>query len=423
MRHGLPGTYTAERSELFLMVSTWDDSDEKTHVFDNERTEGAPSGSERWYISPDGKTKEVLTASEIIERARTGALSDATLVWRDGLTDWTRLDAVPELMRAAIAFRGSSAPTLVKEQPAPEAGSNAPAVPVGRLPLPSLPGSPNMGASHRVSTSGPLPPPPSLPPVRQRAASAVDPQEANTVLISSLPRAREPQPTLSSVASQAGLLIANSSRDAWGRVQGWLDQLRVWGEREVTLPRVGVVKLRLLARIGAPIAVVIVLLLVVIGGRESKEGNAISTTGSGMALEKPVGGIDLGGSGASPEGAPQTVSAAELASLEPKGTTGELRGTSATKPSKKGKEFDVLAAKSALSEAAAKAASCKQGPKGEGSVRVKLAPSGKVVSVTVTTPAFQGTAAGKCVQQVFRQATVPPFIGSDQTVYKKFVIE
>lgn len=412
------------------MVSSWDDSDEKTHVFDNERTEGTPSGSERWYISPDGKTKEVLTASEIIERARTGALSDATLVWRDGLTDWTRLDAVPELMQALIAFRGSSAPTLVKEPSVPDAGKNASGLVPGRLPLPSLPGSANAGSANRVSTSGPLPPPPSLParpgvPV-QRAASVPDPQDANTVLISAVPKAREPQPTLSSVASQAGQLIANSSRDALERASGSLNQLIAWGGREVNLPRVGMVKVRLLAQVGAFTAVVIVLLLLITSGRDSAESSAMTVSGSNLGAKGPSEGTDLDEPGAPlRQGAEQAVSLGELESLDPKAKRPEPRVTSgsAAKPSVKGKEFDVLAAKGALSDAAAKAATCKQGPKGEGSVRVKIAPSGKVVSVTLTTPAFQGTAAGNCVQQVFRQATVPPFIGDDKTVYKKFLIE
>ena len=88
------------------MASNWDENaDEATHVFENDDAENAtvPS-SERWYISADGRTKEVLEARAIIERARAGSLSDSTLVWRDGLSDWTRLDAVPELMQAVRAF-------------------------------------------------------------------------------------------------------------------------------------------------------------------------------------------------------------------------------------------------------------------------------------------------------------------------------
>ncbi len=386
------------------MVSSWDDPDEKTQVFDNERSEGVPSGAERWYISPDGKTKEVLTAAEIIERARSGALSDSTLIWRDGLTDWTRLDAVPELMQAVLAFRGSSPPTIVKESSARE---STPGANRGSLPLPPVPGAPS---ANRVSTSGPLPPPPSLPPIphapgtQSRASAPSVSQEANTVALAQpVPKAREPQPTLSSVASQAGQLIANSSRDAWGRASGMMNKSLPFLERDFKVPEIGVVKGRLLVQVGGTITLLIVLLLIVTSGSDPTESSAVTTTAASSAATEARGeGVDLDDDREPQANPNQPVDMGELESLEPvrnKATepAGGRPNTGTSKPGKKGKEFDVLAAKSALSVAAAKAATCKQGPKGEGSVRVKIAPSGKVVSVTLTTPAFQGTAAGSCV--------------------------
>jgi hypothetical protein len=126
------------------------------------------------------------------------------------------------------------------------------------------------------------------------------------------------------------------------------------------------------------------------------------------------------------DGKPNAVSLSELKSLAPGEKPPEVakdnaRAGGSGRPTK-AKEFDVYAAKSALSAAANRASRCK-GPKGEGSVRVKIAPSGKVSSVTVTTAAFAGTAAASCVEQAFRQATVPAFGGDEKTVYKKFTID
>lgn len=417
------------------MVSSWDDPDEKTQVFDNERAEGVPSGAERWYISPDGKTKEVLTAAEIIERARSGGLSDSTLVWRDGLTDWTRLDAVPELMQAVIAFRGSAAPTIVKEPASRESAPGAPGVNRVSLPLPPVPGAPS---ANRASTSGPLPPPPALPPLPHvpgthgRVSAPSVSQEANTIAMAvPLPKAREPQPTLSSVASQAGLLIANSSRDVWKRMSDWMNSMAPFLERDFKVPEIGRVKGRVLVQLLGGVVLLVVLLIVITSGGEPVPGSAQTSAAENSATTESRGeGVDLDDEqvGQIERTPGQPLSMEDLESLEPArdkpSESAGARGGSVAigKSNKKGKEFDVLAAKSALSVAAAKAATCKQGPKGEGSVKVKIAPSGKVVSAALTTPAFQGTAAGNCVLQLFRQATVPPFVGEDKTVFKKFVI-
>jgi hypothetical protein len=418
------------------MASSWDDSDEKTQVFDNERAEGALGGTERWYISPDGKTKEVLTAAEIIERARSGALSYSTLAWRDGLTDWTRLDAVPELMQAVIAFRGSSPATIVRE---PAGRESAPGISGQRAAVaePHVHGVPGSSASNRISTSGPLPPPPALPPLpnvpgQPRRVPRSDHDDASTIAMVSAPgKPREPEPTLSSVASQAGQLLAKSSREAFGRASVWASKLTSVVDRDVVIPQVGVVRGRWLALVGFGLALVAVsVLLATRTGGDAAQNGALPTSRAGVTPAEARGeGFDLDDENAGAEAnSEKPVLFGQLESLEPvpnrASETGGARiaGGASLKPGNQLKEFDVLAAKSALSAAADKAAACKQGPKGEGSVRVKIATSGKVVSVTLTTAAFQGTAAGDCVQQVFRQATVPAFAGEDKTVFKKFVI-
>ena len=89
-----------------------------------------------------------------------------------------------------------------------------------------------------------------------------------------------------------------------------------------------------------------------------------------------------------------------------------------------GADFDKGAAITALSAAAASAASCKKpdGPTGGGKASVTFAPSGRATNSTVS-GALAGTDVGGCVARVFRSAKVPPFAGDPVTVSKSFVVE
>lgn len=444
------------------MSTSWNDPDETTQVFDSERVEGAASGFERWYISPDGKSKEVLAAREIIERARAGSLSNSTLVWRDGLTDWTRLDAVPELMQAVRAFRAAAdsgeLPTVVGEAiPTPPEGSTTAADKVGSTSLPSLPAVAGVGKSSlpplpalpgaprpptQTLSGAPLPPPPSLPPLPGSRKSHPEVESGNAADVSSAAPTTiaKASPLPTAKAEGLGVKVSNFVDKARPVVEDaivrYSDRARVYLDRDYDLPKVGRVSGRLLA--GASAGVIALLVLVVWLSGDDEQPNAegavasAPTAGSVAQEQTPTpaeeSGLDLDRAEGKPPGNEnKAVSLSELKSLAPGEKPPEV---SKDRPARSGggdrapkaKEFDVYAAKSALSTAASKAARCKQGPKGDGSVKVKIAPSGKVVSVQLTTPAFQGTAAGACVEQVFRQASVPAFSGEDKTVYKKFTI-
>lgn len=441
------------------MSTSWNDPDETTQVFDSERVEGAASGFERWYISPDGKSKEVLAAREIIERARAGSLSNSTLVWRDGLTDWTRLDSVPELMQAVRAFRAAAdsgeLPTVVGEAiPTPPEGESEragarslPSLPavagVGKSslpPLPALPGAPR--PPTQTFSGAPLPPPPSLPPLPGGRKSHPDVEGESAADVSSAAPTTigKAAAVTSSKPQGLGVKVSNFVDKARpvveGAIERYSDRARVYLDRDYELPKVGRVSGRLLAGVLAGVIALLLLVVWLSGDDEdpSADGAVASaqTTGSAAQEQAPApaeeSGLDLDrAEGKPPSNETKAVSLSELKSLAPGEKPPEV---SKDRPARSGggdrapkaKEFDVYAAKSALSTAASKAARCKQGPKGEGSVKVKIASSGKVVSVQLTTPAFQGTAAGACVEQVFRQASVPAFSGEDKTVFKKFVI-
>lgn len=443
------------------MSTSWNDPDETTQVFDSERVEGAASGFERWYISPDGKSKEVLAAREIIERARAGSLSNSTLVWRDGLSDWTRLDAVPELMQAVRAFRAAAdsgeLPTVVGEAiPTPPDGVSAekagstslPSLPavagVGKSSLPPLPALPGAPRPPTQTLSGaPLPPPPSLPPLPGSRKSHPDgdgekPADVSSGAPTTIAKA-SPLPASSArgLATKVSNFVDKARPVVEGAIERYSDRARVYLDRDYDLPKVGRVSGRLLAAVGGGVIGLLVLVVWLSGDGEKPSADAAAvasaqTVGSGASDQAPTpaeeSGLDLDRAEGKPPGnETKAVSLSELKSLAPGEKAPEVTKDRPARSgggdrSPKAKEFDVYAAKSALSTAASKAARCKQGPKGEGSVKVKIATSGKVVSVQLTTPAFQGTAAGACVEQVFRQASVPAFSGEDKTVFKKFVI-
>lgn len=444
------------------MVTSWNDPEETTQVFDSERIEGAASGLERWYISPDGKSKEVLAAREIIERARAGSLSDSTLVWRDGLSDWTRLDSVPELMQAVRAFRASVSSSddlaTVMLDPAAraadrpsDAGKGAspslppvPPVPGGRPitslpPLPALPGSPR--PPTQTLSGAPLPPPPSLPPLPGARKSVPDSEKAaektNDVSSAAPTTIAEAAPSAAlsarDVSQRVSSFLGGVAEKARPVVAAYSERAKTYLDRDYNLPKVGRVSGRILAAVGGGVLGLLFLAVWLSGDDEptavqpatstSAEASAAAVASETRAADEESG-LDLDRAEAKPS-EPKAVSLSELKSLSPGEKPPEVTKDSASRSGggargSKAKEFDVYAAKSALSAAAAKAGRCK-GPKGEGSVRVKIAPSGKVASVTLTTPGLQ--AASGCIEQAFRAATVPPFSGDDKTVYKKFVID
>lgn len=129
------------------------------------------------------------------------------------------------------------------------------------------------------------------------------------------------------------------------------------------------------------------------------------------------------------EKAPETTAAA---AAKPATATASKSDTSSAKAAKaeapkadaSAPPFNKSAAISALSSAAANAASCKVpgGPTGTGKAIVTFAPSGRVTSANVSGGKFGGTSVGGCVASRFRGARVPPFSGNAVTVSKSFTV-
>lgn len=132
---------------------------------------------------------------------------------------------------------------------------------------------------------------------------------------------------------------------------------------------------------------------------------------------------------AEPEPAKPTTSTTPAATAAAAATTAKPATTTAPttetpKPAAAAAAFDAGAAKSALTTAAANAASCgtANGPTGAGKVEVTFAPSGRVTSANVVSGPFGGTPVGGCIASTFRKARVPAFSGDPVTVSKSFRI-
>jgi hypothetical protein len=93
-------------------------------------------------------------------------------------------------------------------------------------------------------------------------------------------------------------------------------------------------------------------------------------------------------------------------------------------PPPPGPEFSTEAAKSALEDAAALAAACRQSENMAGAVRVAVTfvPSGQATVAIVEEGVVRGTPVGSCVAAKFRTAKVPPFSGSKVTVRKTLML-
>jgi hypothetical protein len=89
-------------------------------------------------------------------------------------------------------------------------------------------------------------------------------------------------------------------------------------------------------------------------------------------------------------------------------------------PAPEGVEFNRDAAQSALEDAAALAATCRQEDTPSGAVRVAVTfvATGKVTQALVESGPVRGTPTGSCVASKFRTAQIPAFSGARVTVHK-----
>jgi hypothetical protein len=75
---------------------------------------GSASPPADWKVNVEGREIVGMSVSEIVLKLRTGELSGQTLAWRDGMDEWTALDALPVF---ALAAPVSSRPAASESRP------------------------------------------------------------------------------------------------------------------------------------------------------------------------------------------------------------------------------------------------------------------------------------------------------------------
>ncbi len=163
--------------------------------------------------------------------------------------------------------------------------------------------------------------------------------------------------------------------------------------------------------------------------RASRPSGAWLGIGAGAMVVTFVVGLLCGRWTAGPTESAKSdkATAAKAEPSKPGATAGVADKASPAKPSpaakpaespKSGKAaFSSKAARAAIDRAAARTKGCRgRGDPSSASVNVTFAPSGKVSEVTVTTPRYAGTKAGRCVIARLSDARVPEFSGSPVTL-------
>ncbi len=61
-----------------------------------------------WYCALRGRTEGPLDAPMLLRQRRKGSISDATLVWREGMEEWLPLGEVREILKADATPEGAA---------------------------------------------------------------------------------------------------------------------------------------------------------------------------------------------------------------------------------------------------------------------------------------------------------------------------
>ncbi len=410
------------------MDDSWDDPEEATGIFDPSR-----SGAEdRWYISRDGHTKEPVTAGQIIDLCTTGSINEGTLVWREGLSDWSPLGEVPELAQALRAF---------SRHPVP-AGHSVPPVPPGQRPsLPSLPAHPSLPPDSTHPSDSPA----------RRLSLRVSSHIVNERKGMSLhPMGHVAVPLVGSPVSlftreePYSIIVPGGKRiGVWSLAAGFgvfflatlLGMVIFGGEEDVASAQPPIVidydrerdesdseaKSKGASEADAPTK-----------GSDDDDGK--QAAGAGPAVEVIDGEAKPGDAPAesskkSDEAKQDDTSKAKQEAAKEAAQAEEEEEEEPTGAADKGQPvatIDREAVNVTLAKAADEVeASCSPSgeAKGAGKVRVLFTPAGTVATVKLLTLRFRGTPAGDCVKKVFEKAKVPPYEGGNVAALKLFSVK
>ncbi|MBM4375804.1 MAG: hypothetical protein FJ095_12025 [Deltaproteobacteria bacterium] len=420
-----------------------DDEDEATHIFGGND----PALDASWQVNISDTETRTMTAVEIgVEFGRGNLDQNDTFVWREGMRDWLPLGNCGDLLPILNQY-GSQA--------------SAPAAPP---PPPARPPEPPRGATWQASPAPPtaaypqpvvgglfsLPPPaapvarpvqPSMPFATPSALSAGQsplrgPMPSNPAMQSGAFAHSAPQANPVQAAQHAAAIPAPSQKSSKGLVVGLVvvALLLVGGGAAavfLTRPASGVASASATAsETAAPVATTT--------AAATTEATAAATPPPPPPAEPSAVAAGTAAPAAdAPADAKKGAKPDAVASVADKDSKKDAKDFKDPKDAKKddpkdakkeskggGGEFNVDAARSALSSAAGAASGCgkPKGPTGRGRATVTFSPSGSVSSAQVDPP-FAGTPVGSCAVAAFKGARVPPFTGSSQTVTKSFNVK
>ncbi|MCJ7806463.1 MAG: DUF4339 domain-containing protein, partial [Clostridia bacterium] len=73
--------------------------------------------STQWYVVKEQQKKGPFTREELTEMARSGDIDPETLVWTEGMTDWTKGELVEDLFSKSVST--PPPPPIKKQAPVP----------------------------------------------------------------------------------------------------------------------------------------------------------------------------------------------------------------------------------------------------------------------------------------------------------------
>lgn len=447
-----------EGQEAQLVSPYSEDDDAVTQLMD------APLSDQEWMVQVTPLDRRMMSTEQVLGELHAGRLSDKTLVWRTGMTDWLPLQRVDELAKA------------------PRPANPLPRMAMGNLPPPpaARPASQPMWSAPSSPASAPVPAPAAMmvpPPPAAMPAAPVAMAAPAPMAMAPLPPPSEP----SSSQTNTTRPVAVDFSDIPAR------------------PASPVQSKRALVALGAVGILAVFVTFYAVSGGSAKKAETDTAAAAPQAIgalqpapaapptpapstpppteSKPAAAPAAEAapteasadsdsaavasvSGSSRTNAPARYSTrseyrrrsrsaatsskseseddtqtAPRASAEAASSSEEQTSSVADAPAdddadsneapkstgKPGSTFNRDAAKAALAAAASQVKNCRPpgGPTGSGQVQVRYEPSGKVSSVEILTNKFENTTTGSCVAMVFRRAKVPEFTGAPVVVVNK----
>ena len=177
------------------------------------------STSSEWYVAINGVPVGPVRVTELRRKAHSGAVTEESLVWQEGMEEWRPLKTVPELLAIVQEGMTSDRPSLVSPEPPRHSApprrtpSVHPAAPA-KSATPAPPRSNVVSLASRLATAEKLEPEPMAAPVRdpfavppvsseRPAAVAIDPfAPATTAAGASAPISPLGAPNVSSTVTE-----------------------------------------------------------------------------------------------------------------------------------------------------------------------------------------------------------------------------